>query len=161
MSDAVVEARTKIRFTDATSKAWVGKVEPMVLNLVLHTLPEFTGGWGSALGNVFVGFWLLALGQLAVAVQALNNPLLSEQLPLMMTVVLLCIPLALAADAAAASSDCRSLVRELNRKRAADLSAEAHVRIPDVCCDFLQWSLLLLGLDPCCSPCREDFHRWC
>ena len=111
VADAVAETRQAIERCSPTSPEWQTEVLPSVLRLCDETLPWLSDGWGDGVGANFIGWWCLALSQFAVFLES------SAPFAAFLTVLSLLLPLGVAYDAAAASSDCDLLADALNEKR--------------------------------------------
>eukprot|EP01051_Picozoa_sp_SAG22_P007524 SAG22_NODE_533_length_9401_cov_5.643625_1_plen_466_part_00 len=119
----VVDCRTLISRTSATSAAWDTDVMPELLELIQVTLPTLSIGWSDGLLAVWAGLWVTAIGVFAKFVDGGN---LGD---LVFTLGAAALPLFLAVDVAGASSECETIPEALNAKRAADLRAENHVKL--------------------------------
>jgi hypothetical protein len=113
VSDLVLEVRKQIRDTDFKSPEWDAEVVPKVKELLTHTLPTISHGFGDALLAFWAAAWVLAFGQFSAALMDDGG-----SFHLINACVFLVFPLFVALDVAGASSDCDSIAASLNDKRA-------------------------------------------
>jgi hypothetical protein len=114
--DAVSETKQKIEECTPASAEWELEVVQRVLGLCtdtlpLGTLPLLSKGWGAGVVAVFVGAWVCALGYFA---QFLESGTIASALLMAIAAVA---PVAVAYDAASASTDCNMLSDALTKKR--------------------------------------------
>eukprot|EP01046_Picozoa_sp_COSAG06_P007286 COSAG06_NODE_353_length_16899_cov_14.694345_18_plen_384_part_00 len=123
VSDAVLEARKKIAQTSPSDAAWDSEVVPATIELLKETLPALSAGFGDGVLVLFFAFWVNALGSFAKFLHSGFPGMLFATAAMSMA------PLLLAADVAAASSDCDHVRSTLNDKRAEDMSIETDTKI--------------------------------
>ena len=123
VSDSVAEARKLIKQTSPTSPEWNDRVVPAILKLISHTLPALSTGWGDGLVAIWASLWFGALGSF---VGFLASGELKRLLGILGGAM---VPMLIAADVAAASSDCDSVRTALNDKRLETMEIEAHDQI--------------------------------
>ena len=111
VSDAVLEARKDVAATAVLDKSWDASVVPKILALAKTTLPVLSHGFGNGLFMATTAFWLLSASAFASSLEELRVS------GFFRSFVCFCFPLLIALDVASASSDCDSLVNELNEKR--------------------------------------------
>ena len=153
VADAVIDARKHIRHAKPGSAAWDREVVPRVIALMRETLPALSQGWGDSITVLFFAFYLFAaafmcnfvenpVGNAGAAFMALvcscesvspQNDVVPARLRLIRLSIggYACsasgIPLLLAADVAAASSECDTLRTALNDKRAGALMRDQEI----------------------------------
>ena len=126
-SHAVRECRRGLLRTAATDPAWDAVVVPATLELARTTLPTLSAGFGGGLCAFGGATWLFTLGSFATFLEQEQDGAYT----LFMMVFSACLPLVLAMDVAAASTDCDGLLSALNAKRMAtmDLTVDAKVAL--------------------------------
>ena len=123
VSDAVLEARKEVSSTAVLDEEWDRSVVPKILELAKKTLPDLSHGFGGGLFMCALGFWLFSASAFASSLKALR---LSG---FFRSSNLFCFPLLIALDVASASSDCDSLVNELNEKRKQAMNIETDAKL--------------------------------
>ena len=111
VADAVSETRQKIERCTPASAEWELEVMPSVLGLCTKTLPLLSKGWGTPVATSFLACWLGALAQFAAFLET------GAKASALMMVLCALTPVAIAYDAASASSDCDGISDVLNYKR--------------------------------------------
>jgi hypothetical protein len=126
VSDQVIEVAKLIDKISATSAEWEALVVPELLTLIKKTLPALSKGWADGLLAISAGCWLYGLSTFTAFIDD------RSALILCLTVFFACLPLFLAWDVASASSDCNTIKKTLNDKRAAskyDLDVDAKLTV--------------------------------
>ena len=129
VSDAVLEARKEVTSIAVLDEEWDKSVVPKILQLAQKTLPELSHGFGGGLFMCALGFWFFSASAFASTLQRTDTEdILSG---LFRSFNLFCFPLLIALDVATASSDCDSLVNELNekRKQAMDIETDQKLQV--------------------------------
>lgn len=105
----------------AKSDDWVSRVVEPCTKLALDVMDELTHGWGSALLVMFAASWLTAIGAFSMALMTSTGLHLMAQAffygMMTLTMVLVCVPIAMSRDPAAVSTSCDDLLAELNFRR--------------------------------------------
>ena len=125
VSDAVLEARKEVASTAVVDDKWDESVVPKILELAKTTLPDLSHGFGGGLFMCALGFWSFSASAFASALGG-NWGVVSG---LFRSFNLFCFPLLIALDVASASSDCDSLVNELNEKRKQTMNIETDQKL--------------------------------
>eukprot|EP01051_Picozoa_sp_SAG22_P002608 SAG22_NODE_118_length_19263_cov_16.155813_20_plen_241_part_00 len=111
VADAVAETKQSIQRCSPASPQWESEVVPSVLRLCDETLPWLSDGWGDGVGILFVGIWVASAGFFANFLES------GEAYTAMLTMIAVLLPIGIAYDAAATSSDCDLLADVLTDKR--------------------------------------------
>jgi len=111
VADAVSETKQKIERCTPGSAEWELEVMPSVLGLCNETLPLLSEGWGTPVATSFLACWLGALGYFAAFLET------GTKASALAMVICALTPVAIAYDAASASTDCNLLSDALTKKR--------------------------------------------
>ena len=131
VSDVVLEARKQVTSTVVLHETWDEHVVPNILELADKTLPDLSHGFGGGLFMCTLGLWSFSASAFASALEGTGSGLGGVVGGLSRSFVLFCFPLLIAFDVASASSDCDSLVNELNKKRktAMDIQTDQKLQV--------------------------------
>ena len=125
VSDAVLEARKEVASTAVLDEEWDESVVPKILELAKKTLPDLSHGFGGGLFMCALGVWSFSASAFASALEGSWGVVSG----LSRSFALFCFPLLIALDVASASSDCVSLVNELNEKRKQAMNIETDQKL--------------------------------
>ena len=125
VSDVVLEARKEVASTAVLDEKWDGSVVPKILELAKKTLPDLSHGFGGGLFMCALGLWSFSASAFASALEGTWGVVSG----LSRSFALFCFPLLIALDVASASSDCDSLVNELNEKRKQAMNIETDQKL--------------------------------
>ena len=125
VSDAVLEARKEVASTAVLDEERDESVVPKILELAKKTLPDLSHGFGGGLFMCALGVWSFSASAFASALEGSWGVVSG----LSRSFALFCFPLLIALDVASASSDCDSLVNELNEKRKQAMNIETDQKL--------------------------------
>ena len=113
--------------TAVLDKKWDESVVPKVLQLALKTFPDLSHGFGGGLFMCALGFWTFSASAFASGLTGSWG----FSAGVIRSFALFCFPLLIALDVASASSNCDSLMNELNDKRleAMDLETDQKLQV--------------------------------
>eukprot|EP01052_Picozoa_sp_SAG31_P000965 SAG31_NODE_30_length_32545_cov_9.378999_28_plen_597_part_00 len=119
-ADATLEVVLAAQEVSPKSDDWVSRVVEPSTKLALDVMDELTHGWGSALFVMFAASWLTAVGSFAMALMmstATGFFLVFFYGMMSLTVLFVCVPIAMSRDPAGVSTSCDELLAELNARR--------------------------------------------